>query len=508
MWREFGTGGDYLPILLAPLAFLGLWYLLSMRKTRLMGVMILLWLVTISAAISTLETAFWHFKRYQMPLLALFFPLAAWGLEWLSNRLSLITTSLFSLRFPVGTILLFLTIPSWFEFHRLYQVNVSNMMAQTIPMARWLAANTFEDALVAVHDVGVMRYLGNRHTLDMVGLTTPGAADAWRNGPGSVAEFLMYHDPPPDYIASYTTARGLNYLADTSIYGEFLVGFEAEYDPADNVALAAEFQGIYQYEATESDQSDPFTSATTSDLPNDILHWINVGDIASESQFNYQWRNDMPASGFASDVYEQDIFNCNASPCRVRDGGRHINGEESFSTSVELDQDAILITRVHPIEATHIDIYANDNLIDTQWIPPLPGQWFDLATLIPANRITQEQLDIRVVPNGTYSPYSHWLLQSKFARFDELSVIKPILTFQDGSFDLAVMMEYAEVRDGLEIGMFVSTNGTAKGDYRAFVHVYEDVDQPPIAQTDGYLLTPPGNWLPGTITDTFVVDLT
>ena len=49
--------------------------------------MIVLWLLAGTAAISTLDTAFWHFKRYQMPLIALFFPLAGWGWAFVYARL-------------------------------------------------------------------------------------------------------------------------------------------------------------------------------------------------------------------------------------------------------------------------------------------------------------------------------------------------------------------------------------------------------------------------------------
>ena len=118
-------------------------------------------------------------------------------------------------------------------------------------MARWLAANTPTDAVVAVHDVGMMRYMGGRTTLDMVGLTTPGAADYWRNGPGAVAEFLMQQRP--DYIASYGEGHGLGLgmIAETSIYGNPLASFPVELDNNANVALAAAFQGIYKPEWDE-----------------------------------------------------------------------------------------------------------------------------------------------------------------------------------------------------------------------------------------------------------------
>ena len=52
-------------------------------------------------------------------------------------------------------------------------MNVSYVYQQPYQMAIWLRDNTPEDALVAVHDVGLMRYLGERSTLDMVGLDNP-----------------------------------------------------------------------------------------------------------------------------------------------------------------------------------------------------------------------------------------------------------------------------------------------------------------------------------------------
>jgi len=46
-----------------------------------------------------------------------------------------------------------------------YALNVGYIVAQPLQMARWLAANTPEDARIAVHDVGMMRYIGGRTTM-------------------------------------------------------------------------------------------------------------------------------------------------------------------------------------------------------------------------------------------------------------------------------------------------------------------------------------------------------
>ncbi|MEP7290829.1 MAG: hypothetical protein ABI835_03550, partial [Chloroflexota bacterium] len=83
IWFDFLTEHFYV----FGMALIGLAALALDRRARLTAVMLILWLITGTAAISTLDTAFWHFKRYQMPLIALFFPLAGWGWAFIYTRL-------------------------------------------------------------------------------------------------------------------------------------------------------------------------------------------------------------------------------------------------------------------------------------------------------------------------------------------------------------------------------------------------------------------------------------
>src|SRR5690606_19680699 len=117
--------------------------------------------------------AFWHFKRYQMPMLALFFPLSAWFLAEILQRFP-------KMRYPIygfsGLVVPIFGIVLFFQFQHYHAMNVSYVYQQPYQMGIWLRDNTSEDALIAVHDVGLMRYVGERNTLDIVGLTTPNAA--------------------------------------------------------------------------------------------------------------------------------------------------------------------------------------------------------------------------------------------------------------------------------------------------------------------------------------------
>ncbi len=499
----------YLPPLLLLLALIGMGRYISRTRCWLPGLVLLLWFAVLIVAISTLDTAFWHFKRYQMPLLGLLFPLALAAFAGTDRRLRLVVIGYIGLASVVSAA----------GFYGYYQQNVRSVAAQPLAMAQWLAANTPVDAVVAVHDVGMMRYLGDRTTVDMVGLTTPGAADAWRNGPGAAGEFLAAYEPRPDFVAAYTDARGLNYLAQTGVYGAQLTGFTATFDPRYNVALGGTFQGIFQPDWTPVDRAatmlQPSTQAYAAGMR--LVDQVDVADLASEQAHGYQWQDAERAEGFATEFYQQTYVDCAVPACQVADGGRRINGSESFTLHVTPGEDLLLVTRVQPITAGVLRIYARETLIATRWLPAIPGQWLEIPTLIPAEVVTDATLPVRIIPEisgGYYQPYMHFVWQGNYQPA-ETALTGTLVTFQDGHIRAWIarpqIVTGADGGQRLDLQIIWETDGTATGDYLTFVHVYADSAQPPVAQAGdrrpGQGTLPPGNWLPGTLTDHFVVDL-
>lgn len=65
----------------------------------------------------------------------------------------------------------------WGAFYGLganrYAQDVEFIQSEMVASARWIAANTPEDALVAAHDIGAMGYFGQRRILDLAGLISP-----------------------------------------------------------------------------------------------------------------------------------------------------------------------------------------------------------------------------------------------------------------------------------------------------------------------------------------------
>jgi hypothetical protein len=482
---------------------------------------IAVWLAGAALLISTLDTAFWHFKRYQIPLMALFFPIAAWGAAYLprlagaplKRTVEGIMVALLLVSVASG----FTGSASWLEA---YALNTGYVSAQPLAIARWLAANTPPDAYVAVHDVGLIRFEGARTTLDMVGLTTPGAAAWWRQGPGAVGEWLVRQRP--DYIAAYGEGHGLGlgYLQATDLYRDALVTYSIDLDDAENVALAAETQGVYQPD---------WRSADDAALPRQeslrtyreyvgmaLVDMVNVADLDDERAHDYTWRNQAQSPGFPTEFWQFDALDC-LQGCIVAEGGRRINGEESFVIDAEPGRALLLLSRVHAAHTGELEIYANDTLAAVRVLPYLPGQWVEFATYIPPELVT-ERTRIRITPriegSGDYMPFRHWAFQSRFPIEFAICADPAQVSYQDGRFTLN-RVDLVQVGQRLDV-MLNLMNGQpgeaqAQGDYLAFVHLYADINAPPAAQIDrrpanGTL--PPGNWLPGMLIDTYMLDLT
>ncbi len=509
--REPREAGYYASILFLP-SLVGMSAIF--RQRRIIALMIIAWLLLGIAVISTLDTAFWHFKRYQMPLIALNYPLAIWGIAEVMRRLPRWSR----LIGDIAALILLLFIPiSTIQFLGHYRLNTHYVAEQPLQIANWLRANTPPESVIAVHDTGLIRYMGERTTIDIVGLTTPGAADYWRNGPGSVGEFL--EQVRPDYIASYGVGHGLGlgYLQNTDLYAQTLASYTVSLDPNANVALAADTQGIYapNWDKTVPAPYPVIIDTVTPYIYNmQMIETLDVADLESERRHDYRWSNLSPAGGFPSEYNQFDSLGCLAvmqAPCILMDGGRHINGEESFTMHAQAGQDMILITRVHPANAGEIDVYVGDTLIDTRLIPPLPGSWLEIPTLISAQYVT-ENTRIRIVPHvsGDYLPYMHWVYQGQAAPNNtEVS----IGTFQEGGIEvLTPEIGYGMTNLGdyaLEPQWVWRTDGRADGDYKMFVHVLDANGQIAV-QADMYPgggALPPENWIPGSFRERITLEL-
>ncbi|MEP7285478.1 MAG: hypothetical protein ABI947_06895 [Chloroflexota bacterium] len=488
------------------------------------------WIAALIATVSLLETAFWQFKRYQQPMIALLYPLAGWALIRLNAYLKRPTPR----RLAIGGLLAILiggSLVTLQTFVTYYGDNVREVASSQLPMARYVAAYVPPDAVVGVHDIGVMRYLGDHTTYDVIGLTTAGAARAWRNGPGAVYELMLHGNSAwrPAYFAIYRDAVSLKYLADTDLYKDTLASFPSTSPPRNIASATSSGQAVYKADwslaALAGQPLQPSSLAAAAGMK--LTDSVNVADLDSEAAHAYRWWEAAKRPGFATELRELDYIACQSPnpsnpTCRLMDGGRLISGGEEMTIATTAGQDLIWVTRVHPYNTVSLGIFVNGKRIATRLVPAVQGQWLEIASYIPGAEITGTQTRVRVEANltdpaaGHYMPYYHWFYQGTYP--PEKSPSAKIATFGRSIILSEATWIYNAETHRVKVGVTWTRSDAAEldaqaGDAKIFVHVYapNGQDKPPVAQANDQRLgqgtLPPQNWLLGIIHDDYEITL-
>ncbi len=520
IWRELFsvTAPDYGTLILCVLALImvGVGAAESVRTRKPTPALLIgVWFVGLTLLISTLETAFWQFKRYQQPMIALCFPLVGWLMLrlWETRRTWLrvgAVVGILGLLIQVGLTLM--------PFMSYYDDNTAEVASSQLPMAHYVREEVPPNAIIGVHDIGVMAFVGGHNTYDLVGLTTPDAALPWRNGPGAVYEQMARSPYRPDYLAIYPDARGLTYFQNTALFAQKLRSFPST-KPRFNVASATDSgQDVYQidWRAVEQNGSlyalQPFQHYVRDAVEGmSLVDSVNVAYLHDEEAHQYQWWQVDSRPGFPTELYDQTYpaESCEPAPtptCRVIDGGRLISGGESMVISTRPGQDLIWVIRVHPRYPIEIKLYVDEALVGTRTIPALPGRWIEIPSLVEGHLITGAQTRIRVEANlsdptsGHYMPYQHWFYQGRYTPATAESS-EPRARFGAHLWVYAAQVEYEPTIRALSLKMTWDLKAPEVTDGVLFLHLY---DQDGTLREDAQLDRRPGggtlplaNWLPG-----------
>lgn len=537
MWGELLVGrsadfGTFTSPLLAPAALgallAGTW--LAWRQRRLnTGVLALLWALALTAAVATLDTAFWQFKRYQLPVMALFYPAAAWAARGLGDGLAA-RGGWRAWRWALPALVLIPSALTALSFARYYGENVAVVRDQQVPMARWVRDNLPEDEdapRVGVHDVGMMGYFSGRPLYDVVGLTLPGPASSWRQGPGAIYEHVAHSRYRPGAFAIYPDVQGLRYLLDAGIFDTVLAEFPVQLGEH-NVAAATGYQAVYAADWSTTRQEEIAAQASTLDAVRGLtlVDTVDVANLSSEDEYDYTWWQDESPPGFITEVYTHWYHACGLpgeEACRATDGGRVLTGGEEFTIQTRPGEDLLLVTRVHGRTSVPLAVFINGHRVAGRVQPAVPGRWVEIVTWVPAAQITGTHTRVRIEADvddpraDAYLPYYHWAYQGSF-RPEIADEGQPVAVFgEDGAVRLReVTLEYTPGADGAagQVAVHAVWQGPAPGagDGVIFVHLYnrDRLDTEPVAQVvtrAGGGALPPANWLPGLLADTVTVAL-
>lgn len=485
--------------ILALIGALVLWSRGRVRQRRL-ALVTVGWMVLGVGATATLQTATWHHYRYQMPFYpALLIPLGV----GLAAMLSEIAARLRERRVPVNAmagvaavLLVVWGIYTLQDFTRQFDTDTRTVLEQQMVLADWLRENTPEDALIAVHDVGVMRFLGQRATYDVVGLTTAGMARVSRHGPGAIYERL--EQVQPDYYAVYPN-RTLPYYgieAAPDLFGEVLFSVRLEdwwsrYTSAEPEQIVSR-PDWSQVEAATVPQQPHLLPRLEGWTQTDRL---DVADRDSEQAHDLDWQMTARLSGFFTLPLKMAYHDAPELP--VIDAVRQVSGGLSFTLKTpDVGEAVLLVGRFHQMHDMLVRVHVNTVDAGVVWkLPALPGEWLESAFLIPAAFIQEPQTAVRLTvedaPEGAALSAAHfWAYQGQ----------PDVLPPAPGTVSGAAFGEVARLRgfdlpgrtfapgDVIPLTLHWEAIDPPRADHRVFVHLIDpanDTAEGILTQADG-----------------------
>lgn len=253
----------------------------------------LAWVVILTFALGALlPTSYWTFLvnrlRYLWPFAAAWLialvglcELVARGLAWLAAR------PLLARRLPGwvatrGAALTGVALGIWLAWSlargypdalRDLVVSARGVHAQQVSLARWAKATLPPGATIGVNDAGAIAYLSDHPTFDLVGLTTPGEARAWRAGPGPRFERYEHEVELPPYLILYPS-----WLQVEPVLGRELTRRSVYY---------ATILGAPEMVAYET-RRDLLRSGEAPPGPGSLLDRLDVADLTSEAAHGYE----------------------------------------------------------------------------------------------------------------------------------------------------------------------------------------------------------------------------
>ncbi len=375
------------------------------RATVICGWM-LLWIVA-TAALSEPDA---HFNRYQQPVMPLFLIGVVAGVvragRWIGGEGGL------RLAHGLAGYLALFGLASIGVFAVHYGDNSSDIRLMQMTMARVIDERLPKDAMVAINDAGVLRYLGGRRTVDLIGLTTPGMARLWRMGSGSLIEEMASWPSSlrPTHFAIFPNwfrlddCGLLRPLHDVALESPSIVDAEKR---------------LYAADWSVFDKSEAPCSGVVSD-DYEIVDRVDIADRESERAHGYHaWPRERDLA-FPTFVVGR---RCPGDSLElVADGGRVTTGGERMRVRVRPGREVAVIVR--SAASYHARVRWNGVPVSEPVIgrgeEGLGGRWGEaVIARIPAALVVRKDADLEIeadTRDGARHPVSachYWIAQPR-----------------------------------------------------------------------------------------------
>ncbi|MBM3279991.1 MAG: hypothetical protein FJY95_18240 [Candidatus Handelsmanbacteria bacterium] len=346
-----------------------------------------------------------HFYRYQQPLLPLFILFAVLGARQIGLRLGEWGERLWwGWRVFYGI----WGVASAGFFAVAYGENCADIRHQQVAMAQVIERELPPGASVAINDAGIQKYLVNRYTVDLIGLTSPGLARAWRHGSGSLYEHLEGMAPPqrPSHFAifpnwfSFEEARFLQPVYYNRVYEPSIVDAEAV---------------LYRADWTLAGSGDSLRSPRLLQALGDrqVVDQIDVADLESEDRHGYRSETWEVGQGEANLVlfatYEGE------SNLAVIDGGRTVTRGERMRVRLRPGEPALMVMRTLAGSRQRFGVLCEGRQVGrVETVGGAGRNWTELVVAqIPGESLGTGEVEIetRAERGSAVVPFHYWFLQ-------------------------------------------------------------------------------------------------
>ncbi|WP_433871940.1 hypothetical protein [Saccharopolyspora sp. CA-218241] len=379
-------------------------------------------------AVATLVHPQVHHMRYLQPLLPVLLLMAALGMDSVAvlfagrgRRAVLAGLAAIALLFS------FSQLPAWAIRQGQQAAGIRD---QQVTISHWIDENLPPDAVVAVNDVGAAAYFGDRHVVDLIGLTTNGLAAPNLHGAGSLYEALreLPEHLRPDYFSIFDSWN-VHGLVDTGLLGREVIGFELKSPRFSHITIGGHSacqaaRGCDRVTVYEADWSLVGSGdRPVAPPPGRVRDHLDVADLADEERHDYRV---VPAHrGFQPMTGGRTVQLPDGR--RVVDSGRHVIGGEEFTArGLTPGRPATLTARVDateplagvPTGSREVRVRVNGELAGTWSFAPDPLGWTETSFTLPAHLVTGTELRVElgplqdfVGPYPDYTSYGYWLSQ-------------------------------------------------------------------------------------------------
>ncbi len=269
--------------------------------------------------------------------------------------------------------------------------SASGIDRQQVALGRWAKTALPPDARIGVNDTGAIAYFGERHTFDVVGLTTRDEARYWVAGVGSRLEHyerLARATPAalPTHFIVYPEWMAMDMVLGKPLY---------ERTVTDATILGGRTMRAYVADWSKLGSGElPWSPGVEG-----VVDALDVADLESEGEHAYELLG-------ARDGEEVAHEGTSPEGATVIDGGRGHRTIERFIAHLRRGETARGVVRLEGPAGSRVQLLANGEAIDAFEIDD--ENWIERQFEVPARLAGPEtRVELRADP-GPLTTYHYW----------------------------------------------------------------------------------------------------